>query len=183
MADDLEHAGVKGMKWGVRRAQAHKQGPIEKRVTRQIRKAGEAHRERKAEKSEEIANLSPRQLQVRSERAKFLKTYGATVAVAAGATATYYILAKNGNKSARSESLRVNEHLAKIDRMLKATKDAPIPKPPSKTLSNRFSDASDLAKMKAHAAAAVKEANAQLRARDNELSIPFPDRSYLEEWT
>ena len=41
----LEHAGVKGMKWGVRRAQAHKQGTVEKKINRKLRTAGEKHRE------------------------------------------------------------------------------------------------------------------------------------------
>lgn len=51
----LSHHGVKGMKWGVRRAQAHKQSGAEKAVNRQLRSAGNAHREKKSAREQHKA--------------------------------------------------------------------------------------------------------------------------------
>lgn len=42
--------------------------------------------------------------------------------------------------------------------------------------------AAEIAAMRASMAETVRSANADLRARDNDLGIPFNQRTYLTEW-
>jgi hypothetical protein len=152
----LEHYGVKGMKWGVRRKRSRSSGG-----------------------SDSNDSQSPQQKAVADQAAKFKRRAAFGLGVAAvGTAATMYHLGKSGNMPAKE--IAVDKHLRKAAQLRQSIGSAKAPKPKTKM---KFSDSGDLAAMKAKAASAVKEANAMLREQDDKLGIPFPEREYLKEWT
>ena len=205
--DILEHYGVKGMKWGVRR----KRG-----ANGRVGKAGKAKKERTPEEQ--------RRREVRIGVAKALgqsvailaiSHYGAAKineaftgekpaldkAVLAGKGALQKTLSSHGHARA-SDAVRAtpprvsrpstrtsmrgaspSQHRMAADRHREAAARASVKRTQARKVSDSAtaSAASDLAKLKAAHAKTVREANASLKASYDKTQTPFGERSYLDE--
>lgn len=160
--DFLEHYGVKGMKWGVRRARNHKQSRAEKSLNRQLRKAGNAYRS------------AP---DSRKENAKKVAKIGAGIAAAAGAAYVGHKIATGG--SVKASSLTSFEgHMRKAAQHRQAFFKAPVPKAKSPV---KFTPegAKSIAALKAKMKETNRLANESLKAGYEKSQTPLPLREYL----
>ena len=158
----LEHFGKKGMKWGVRN---------------------------QPKTSTSAKSKEPkRKLTTGQKRAL-------TVAVVGGAAIAAGVLAhrsgvRMSSVSQSAQALRVGKTQSQdILRRMGSERFSAIPMPPapraapSRPRSQSTSRSNnDISAMRSSIASLVRDANADLRKRDNDLNVPFSQRTYLTEW-
>jgi hypothetical protein len=162
----LEHYGVPGMKWGVRRARSHKQSSAEKRLNKQLRKAGQAYRGADEQKKQNVKKAAK---------------IGAGIAIATGAAFVGYQMSKSAGFKA-SDLTAFEGHMrsaAKHRQQFMSGPSSTVPKAAAKKFTAE--GAKTIAQMKAHHAESIRQANAELKRGYDSLQTPFPLREYLQE--
>ena len=195
----LEHYGVKGMKWGVRRSRAARAKAAAKDMKR-------------TEDFQKKYNLTKGEAQRRQRTAKtaqknLAKKMAVKAAVGVGVTVGAHVIARQmGQQSVRKRSVstlnsgnsRVSVDLSRAQKLVEqmGSRPAPssaIPMPPvrasasatakrSVSRSVKVSNDKFIAQLTKQHNATVKLANADLRKGFERNLVPFADREYLKEW-
>lgn len=205
--EDLEHFGVKGMKWGVRkeRSAADRRGKSKDEKSAKRRRAAQiavvagvvvagaiiAHRSgvrmssfSNAPGSSTVArSLARERALVGASRSREAATIAASrareqAAVQAGARRTAAVLNRVGQQRFSAipmppvggGSTRASNRFLRNNRLASSGRPRPV------------SRANEIAALRSSIADTIRSANADLRARDNSLNIPFSQRSYIPEW-
>ncbi len=191
----LEHFGVKGMQWGVRKSNTSSSG-----------KTSSDNKTSKKKRAAQIAVVTGVVVAgaIIAHRSGFrMSSLRSTASTGTGRKATSDVLARAGKRSANLFGSAPRKPGAiPLGPSGAPTTVRAIPLGPSRAAkvgerasnlltnqavkvggraSNR-SKAPSAADLRASIAKNIREANAELRSRDNDLNIPLKDRVYLPEW-
>ncbi len=204
--DILEHFGAKGMKWGIRKDRtasakdAGKQKDSSKKTrAKQIAVVGGVvaagaiiayfgHQRLSSLKIPASIAPSPRQPYQSIFKPR---PSGRQVPYDADAIRAAY-RAKFGARAAQQTISKIGSHRFSAIPMPPVPVARPMPSVARSAVTGaakrtavsaiRLHGPAAIAKLRASMAQTTRKANADLRARDNEMNIPFPQRSYLKEW-
>jgi hypothetical protein len=186
--DVLEHFGVKGMRWGVRRQRSSdskvsggKQKTSKKKRAAQIAIVGGvvvagailAHR----------GGVRMSSLSRAPQTLPQMSTSGSS-SIAKSALQRQSILSRVG-KTRVSSIPRVGDVVPNPLRTTTPRVGSSVPNPLRTTtprVGSSLRNPTAVRDLRSSIAASVRAANVQLRARDNDLNIPIHQRSYLTEW-
>ena len=161
-ADDvLEHFGVKGMKWGVRKQRTTSSS------SGGSKKEGMSAKKKRAIQVAVVGGALVAGVLLAHQGRTRLSSTGS--AASRGSSVAGRILSSRGRTSARNVSSAPKITAAQRRQI-------------AQIRAGRRQAAATAATIRNDMARLVREANADLRARDNAIGIPFSERSYLTEW-
>ena len=168
-ADDvLEHFGVKGMRWGVRKERSSGSGS-----------SGGKEKTSKKKRAIQVAAVAG----AIAAGVIIAHHSGVRVSSLRGSSSLPSGLAPGNRSSIAKSALRSQNIMSKLIAKEGRTRASSIPHVPAMPRRRiTRSAAGDIAKMRAEIADSIRAANSELRANDNRLNIPIHARSYLTEW-
>lgn len=170
-ADDvLEHFGVKGMKWGVRKQSDSSSG----------RKGSSKQKTSKKKRAIQVAAVTGAVV------ASVIVAHHAGVrlsSIRGGSTKLPSGLYRGDSSNIAKSALRAQNIMSRVVAREGRTRVSDIPRtPPIPRPRVTQSAAGDIARMRSEIASSIRAANTQLRDNDNRLNIPIHARTYLTEW-
>jgi hypothetical protein len=166
--EDLQHFGVKGMKWGVRKARA----PSTKSSSDDEVKTGMSNRKKAIIGAAVVTGVVVAGLVVAKHKGVTVSSVRNTLQKKVGERAATKAIEKVATRKQKSIT----------EQALSNSQRQQIAAARQRMAQNRANHDRTMREFYANQTRINREANAQLRTWDNDLNIPIHQRSYLPDW-
>lgn len=166
--DDLQHFGVKGMKWGVRKARA----PSTKNASDSEEKTGMSTRKKAIIGATVVAGVGIAAILVAKHKGVTVSSVRNTLQKKVGERAATKVIEKVATRKQKSIAQQA----------LSSSQQRQIAEIRARVAQRKVDHESTMRSFYSDMNRLNREANAQLREGDNRLNIPIHQRTYLPEW-